>query len=147
MDRNKVDSKIKKFQFHHEMTTDGVAVYLLYSREVEVKGKNNRGDHCKRPESSEERYPGRRDPGTKNLVTMTDTSGITLRSTCRQRRFEGKLPRYLRGLEKEKAETDGLLQAERDLSNRKRSKQLEHSKLADEGIGRAGEKPHRDGVN
>ncbi len=43
---------------------------------------------------------------------MTDTSGITLRYTCRQRRFEGKLPRHLRVLEKEKAETDGLLQAE-----------------------------------
>ncbi len=37
VDRKKVDSKIKTFQFHHEMTTDGVAVSLLYSREVEVK--------------------------------------------------------------------------------------------------------------
>ncbi len=47
---------------------------------------------------------------------MTDTSGIIVRYTCKQRRFEGKLPRHLRVLEKEKAETDGLLQAERDMS-------------------------------
>ncbi len=39
---------------------------------------------------------------------MTDTFGITVRYTCRQRRFEEKLPRHLRVLEKEKAETDGL---------------------------------------
>ncbi len=85
--------------------------------------KRNCGDHCKRPESSEERYPGRHvgvDLGKKNLVTMTDTSGITLRYTCRQRRFEGKLPRHLRVLEKEKAETDGPLQTERDLSKHSR---------------------------
>ncbi len=54
VDRKKVDSKTKKFQFNHEMTTDGVAVSVLYSREMEVKGKTNRSDHCKRPESSEE---------------------------------------------------------------------------------------------
>ena len=35
-ERKKVDSKINKFQFHHEMTTDGEAVSLLYSREVYV---------------------------------------------------------------------------------------------------------------
>ncbi len=95
MIRKKVDSKTKKFQFHYEMTTDGVAMSLLFSREVEVKGKTNRGDHCKRPELSEERNTGRHvgiHPGTKNLVTMTDTSGITVMFTCRQRRFEGKLP-------------------------------------------------------
>ncbi len=71
-----------------------------------MKGKTNRGDHCKRPEPSEERYPGRHVglyPGKKNLVTMTDTSGIIVRYTCRQRMFEGKLPRHLRLLEKEKA--------------------------------------------
>ncbi len=51
---------------------------------------------------------------------MADTSGITVRYTCRQRRFEGKLPRCLRVLEKEKAETDGLLQAERDMSKQSR---------------------------
>ncbi len=51
---------------------------------------------------------------------MTDTSGIVMRYTCRQRRFEGKLPRHLRILEKEKAETDGQLQAERDLSKHSR---------------------------
>ncbi len=93
------------------MTTDGVAVSLLCSREMEVKGKTNRGDHCKRPESSEERYPGRHigvDPGKKNLVTMTDTFGITVRNTCRQRRFEEKRPRHLRVFEKEKAVSDGL---------------------------------------
>ncbi len=52
-EQEEVDSKIKKFQFHHEMTTDGEAVSLLHSREVEVKGKTNRGYHCKRPKSSE----------------------------------------------------------------------------------------------
>ena len=127
VDRKKVDSKLKKFRFHHEMTTDGVAVSLLYSREVQEKEGKNASDFPKHPRVSEpldeERYPGRHvgvDPGKSNLVTMTDSSGISLRYTCRQRRFEGKLPRYLKILEAEKAKANGVLQAERDLSERSR---------------------------
>ena len=29
---NKINSKIKNFTFHHEITTDGVAVSILYSK-------------------------------------------------------------------------------------------------------------------
>jgi hypothetical protein len=60
------------------------------------------------------------DPGKKNLVTMTDSSGISLRYTCRQRRFEGKLDRYHEVLALEKSKADGVLRAERDLSEHPR---------------------------
>ena len=36
----KVDSKSKKFSFHHELLTDGVSVSLLYSR-VSARGERN----------------------------------------------------------------------------------------------------------
>ena len=55
---------------------------------------------------SDDQYPGREvgvDPGKKNLVTMSDKNGVTLRYTCRQRMFEGKLLRYREVLEREKS--------------------------------------------
>ncbi len=71
--------------------------------------------NCQKSDIQEDMYIGV-DPRKKNLITMTNTSGISTHAD--KEGFKGKLPRHLRVLEKEKAETetDGLLQAERDLS-------------------------------
>jgi hypothetical protein len=37
LDRKKVDGKSRKFRFHHEITTDGVAASLLLSREASLR--------------------------------------------------------------------------------------------------------------
>lgn len=47
LDRRVVDRKCRKYRFHHEITTDGVAVSLLYSREaaetVHIRCKDSSG--------------------------------------------------------------------------------------------------------
>ena len=54
--------------------------------------------------------------GKKNLVTMSDKNGVTLRYTCRQRMFEGKLLRYREVLEREKSKHSVIKEEETALS-------------------------------
>lgn len=77
MDHKKVDSKSRKFSFHYEISTDGVAVSMFFLRPKETRvtllGKSSAD------------YPRRRvsvDPSKKNLVTVTDENGVSLRYTC-----------------------------------------------------------------
>ncbi len=80
--RKSVDSKFKSF----EMSTDGISTSLLYSREVTKIGKHAKVTQRKDPDHSVlPRTHVGVDPGKKNLVTMTDLKGISLRYTCRQR--------------------------------------------------------------
>ena len=56
-------------------------------------------------EETQQIYPSREvglDPGKRNIMTMTDKEGISIRYTARQKQFESGLTRYLRVLEKRK---------------------------------------------
>ncbi len=86
---SKVESKSKSFSFHHEIMTDGVSASLLYSRPIPTKSL----EKSRRPESAvslgNALHPPSRsvglDPGKKNVFTMTEADGNTLRYTARQR--------------------------------------------------------------
>ena len=92
----KINSKSRTFSFHHELSTDGVAVSLLYSR-VSVKGDKecpcDTGGEKFTPTSCDGKKdrnlpPGRTvglDPGKKNILTMADSDGNSLRYTACQR--------------------------------------------------------------
>ena len=56
------------------------------------------------------------DPRKRNVATMSDSKGTTLKYTARQRNFESKLTRYRGILAKEK-EVRGMLPFEVELSN------------------------------
>ncbi len=94
--RKKIDSKFKTFSFHHEISTDGVSVSLLYSSEVKAEPRAKMGDvpektSIEAPDTSvHTRTHVSVDPGKRNLVTMIDAEGTVLRYTCRQRMFESK---------------------------------------------------------
>ncbi len=117
VDTKKISRKSRSFRFHHEMMTDGVSVSLLYSRVVIDKDKNSgpRIDQecAARQLSAPNELPGRAvglDPGKKNLASMTDENGVSLRYSLRQRNFESKLSRYreILSLEKKRAGVDAL---------------------------------------
>ena len=55
------------------------------------------------------------DPGKRNVATMIDEDGVSLRYTSRQRRFESKLCRHENVLKKEK-EAAGVTELEEKLS-------------------------------
>lgn len=110
--RKKVESKIRKFSFHHELSTDGVAVSLLYSR-VSARGDgghpyDSRGESSsplQEDQNDRNVLPGRTvglDPGKKNILTMADRDGNSLKYTACQRNFESKLVRYRKVLSEEK---------------------------------------------
>ena len=127
---------------NHKLPVNGIRKFerprnSLYSREVSSSSTRSVApsflDATTAPSVDRARdaeaYPGRQvggDPGKKNLVTMTDSEGISLRYTCRQRRFEGKLSRYLDVLRLEKSRACGVMRAERDLSEHSR-KTNDHS--------------------
>ena len=122
LDRKKVDKKLRNgFRFHHQITTDGVCVSILYSR-PDPSGKSNKNKktavfttECKPPQTeaipSRDNHPLSKDvgldPGKKNVATMIDSDGITLRYMSRQRLFEGRLIRYRRDPEERERQSRG----------------------------------------
>ena len=144
----KVNSKSKSFTFHHEITTDGISVSLLYSKPLHLKPEPEPVPHKMRAnvilyeQAAEEAataadekemqqiYPSREvglDPGKRNILTMTDKEGISIRYTARQKQFESGLTRYLRVLEKEKRKW-GITSIEATLSRQlsRRNDSLEY---------------------
>ena len=116
VDRKKVDSKSRKFSFHHKISMDGVAVSVLLSRAA-AKGQIHSASHGKSGTGTS--YLVSRvgvDPGKKNIVTMTDEKGLCPRFTSRQHMFESGETRLRAVLEREKERTPGLLAEERALS-------------------------------
>ena len=127
LDRRKVDRKLRKgFRFHHEISTDGVSISILYSRpkpraptdmatpRVDRAGKLS--IHCSGEYDSAP--PCKRvglDPGKRNVATMIDEDGIFLRYTARQRAFESKICRLREVLKREKA-LAGIAELETKLS-------------------------------
>lgn len=101
--------KSRTFSFHHEITTDGVAVSLLYSR-VSARGDKEHPHNSEEETSSSfledandgSMPPGGLDPGKKNILTMADGDGNVLRYTACQRNFESKLTRYRKVLSEER---------------------------------------------
>ena len=79
---------------HHEITTDGVAASLLFSRQSPygVEKASTRDDDCRallphRCGEIQNIYRGRNvglDPGKRNIATMVDEKGLTLRYTNRE---------------------------------------------------------------
>ncbi len=92
--------RLKSFEFHNEISMDGVAVSVLFSRcRTSRPAKLHIRSALEGPRSKAVGV----DPGRKNLITMMDSVGISLRYTSRQRLFESKLIRYRRVLELEKS--------------------------------------------
>ena len=128
LNRRRVEHKLRKgFTFHHEITTDGVSASILYSRPKPValaKKSTPKEDRvgkllthcCGKEEGSAPpcKHVGL-DPGKRNLATMTDEDGISLRYTARQRAFESKMCRYRTVLNREKA-LSGITELETKLS-------------------------------
>lgn len=101
----------KGWWFHHKIRTDGVAVSILFSREAAFKADKsiNLSGGCTESEEDESaaaEEPRSRtigiDPGRKNLITATDSNGVTLRYTCKQRTFESKIIRHRKRIRQQK---------------------------------------------
>ena len=79
------------FKFHHEVHTDGISVSILYSRSKPQQKHKIRAN----PDDTVNRLPLSSnvglDPGKRNIVTMIDSNGRSLRYTAKQRTFESKL--------------------------------------------------------
>lgn len=114
---HKMFRKMKGFTFHHEISTDGMAVSILLSRKA--AGKLTRPISTRVCAVEESEGPRSRsigvDPGRKNLITATDGDGNTLRYTSRQRLFECKEIRHREVLEREKKKRE-ISKLEADLS-------------------------------
>ena len=104
--------KRNSFKFHHEISTDGVAMSILYSRrasvgETKLPATGERDSKASR--HSTITCPSRSiglDPGKKNIITMVDCNGISLRYTTSQWNFKSRLTRYLHGhTQQEKRQT------------------------------------------
>ena len=74
---------MKGFTFHHEISTDGVALSILLSRKAAGKLTRPRVCVAKESEGPRSRSIGV-DPGRKNLITATNGDGNTLIYTSRQ---------------------------------------------------------------
>ena len=119
LDRKKVDGKTRKFKFHHEITTDGVAASLLFSRDV----SSQQLSFCKHQssivhEETANCYGGRcvgLDPGKRNIATLVDENGVSMRYTSKQRICESGLSRYKEVLLKER-KAEGVEELETELS-------------------------------
>ena len=109
------------FVFHHEITTDGVSVSMLYSRST-PSPENSQSHRCSDEKCSPLQsgiFPSLEvglDPGKKNIVTMVDNRGVKLGYSTRHRNFESRLTRYRRVLHREK-ERHGVFELERELSD------------------------------
>lgn len=109
---DRVNRKLRNagFRFHHEISTDGVVVSLLYSREACRPAEE--GPPPKRlrttgydDDDGKDEEGGRKiglDPGKRNIVTMVCERNERLRYTTAQRNFESSLLRYRQSLLKEK---------------------------------------------
>ena len=104
INRRVVDGKSRKYKFHHEIVTDGVSVSLLYSREdiqtaptlgTDRKTSMQKGQSAGEVASS---IPPSQtvglDPGKKNVATMIDDRGVSLKYSTRQRAFESGTREY-----------------------------------------------------
>ncbi len=112
LNRNKVDRKSRKFRFHHEITTDGVAASLLFSREVKVSEKASTCTNT----GSVDNVATLEDPWDLTQESGTSAAwGLTLRYTTRQRNFESGLTRYRWVITKERR-SGGIEALETDLS-------------------------------
>lgn len=76
LNRKKVNSKSRKFSFHHEITMDGVAVSKLFSRQ---KPPNPKTLISRKDETPWHLWMDI-NPGKKNFVTMTDSPAIHLQA-------------------------------------------------------------------
>lgn len=118
LDIRAVSKKLKGYNFHHEITTDGISASILFSRPTRFGRETKRRRGCK-SEAEEENCPLSSqvgvDPGRRNIITAVDREGRKLRYTSSQRAFESKLLRYREVLEKEK-EKNGIVQKEAELS-------------------------------
>ena len=113
-------SKSRHFEFHHEITTDGVAVSMLYSRVASKRAcpPIDSLDSVIPPDRTENLLPSKvvgLDPGKKNVVTMVDADGNVTKYSARQRNFESKLTRFRTVLESEKKKA-GIDKLESSLS-------------------------------
>jgi len=124
----KVRSKSRSYAFHHEITTDGVSVSLLYSKPSSPKAKAKAKAKTEQVPETDDRdwemqelSPASKDvgldPGKRNILTMTDNEGISVRYTSCQKQFESGLVRYRHVLEKEKRKV-GIIETESNLSCR-----------------------------
>ncbi len=105
------------YSFHHEISTDWVAVSVLYSKMASPCNKIVR-DGSNGVLERDEVYPSRSvglDPGKKNIATLVDEDGKILRYTTPQRNFESKLTRFKAVLSKEKTRR-GIERIESSLS-------------------------------
>ena len=80
--------RLAGFSFHHEISTDGIAVSVLYSRPArQVKESKEK----RRKSAEEENVPCSSqigvDPGRKNIITAVDQDGRKLQYTSKQRIF------------------------------------------------------------
>ena len=111
LDRKTVDRKLRKgFRFHHEISTDGVAVSILYSQPVPRGSKSKVGETDIQIDSEANPRPLSKsvglDPGKRNVATMVDGDGTKLRYTSRQRTSESLVFRYRDVLQKLNKEND-----------------------------------------
>ena len=116
----KINSKSRTHSFHHEITTDGQAVSMLFSRRSNGDNKENHSKLIHKPTCD---YPGREvgvDPGKKNIVMLTDENAISLRYTSAQRNYESKLKRYTHVLLVEKSKVPAVIEAHVALSLHRR---------------------------
>lgn len=105
LDVSRLAKRLAGFKFHHEITTDGVAVSVLFSRPARMADGESRVKKRQRLAESQNMPNCSRvgvDPGRKNLVTLVDQDGRKLRYTSKQRMFESGLARYREIMDREK---------------------------------------------
>ena len=107
---DRVNRKLRNagFRFHHEISTDGVAISVLYSKEASRPAEESplpKRPRTTRSNNVKDEEGGRKvglDPGKKNIITMVCERNQKLRYTTAQKNFESGLVRYRKTLLKEK---------------------------------------------
>ena len=94
--------------FHHEMTTDGVAVSLLYSRQVATTSSSYQRNSAPADATNGVGL----DPGKHNILTMIDGKGHIIKYSAAQRNFESHLMKYEQLREKESEKNPAIKAAE-----------------------------------
>ena len=99
VDMRVVSKKLQNsgFKFHHEISTNGVAVSLLYSK---IKLPLEHKQHI--PPATLPGFKVGLDPGKRNIFVTTDKDGRTIKYSAAQRNFESRLQRYRSILSSEK---------------------------------------------
>ena len=78
----RMKAKCKSFNFHHEITNDGISASILFSREKTISKKCTVDLMARNAEISNVTVGI--DPGRANIITMIDQGGLALRYTSRQ---------------------------------------------------------------